>query len=384
MRYCGNCGRQISDDATFCGYCGAHAPLSSDNSPKEKSQKPKGGGSRSPIVGGISDYVGSKSSVQLNWKVLFADVFKRHTREEAEDIFICGTTRTTPPLNEISDTWPKPWLYSRVFLCFLVTYVLLYVCSVTFNNANAYPGLIVIGAFAVPFTTLVLFLEMNVFRNISVYNVMKFFLIGGGASLVVTLFLFSLDIVDTDPSSTWGAMMVGVTEELGKLVVVYLLIKSLPSCDHVLCALLVGACVGAGFAAFESAGYAMRLMLSMVSYFSAYGVSIPAEQMMDSVTNIIYLRGLLAPGGHVAWAAISGAALILAKGKGRLSTSVFSCGRFWKIFLIPVVLHGLWDAPFMSEGYVKYVILVVLVWVFVMVLFNMGLDEVKDIKRKYT
>ncbi|MCD8266819.1 MAG: PrsW family intramembrane metalloprotease [Prevotellaceae bacterium] len=384
MRYCGNCGREMPDDGTFCGYCGAPVSKEAGGYAKDNTARKEARSSNSPIVGGISDYVGNTHSVQLNWKVLFADVFKRHTREEAEDIFICGTTRTTPPLNEISDTWPKPWLYSRVFLCFLVTYVLLYVCSVTFDNANAYPGLIVIGAFAVPFTTLVLFLEMNVFRNISVYNVMKFFLIGGGASLVVTLFLFSLDVVDTDPSSAWGAMMVGVTEELGKLVIVYILIKSLPSCDYILCALLVGACVGAGFAAFESAGYAMRLMLSMVSYFSAYGVSIPAEQMMDSVTNIIYLRGLLAPGGHVAWAAVSGAALILAKGSGSLTTSVFSRGRFWKIFLIPVVLHGLWDAPFLSEGYVKYVILLVLVWVFVMVFINMGLDEVKEIKRKYT
>ncbi len=171
--------------------------------------------------------------MSLNWKDLFSDVFRKHTNEEAEDIFICGTSKTTPPLCMVSETWPKPWLYSRVFLCFVITYILLYICSVAFNNANAYPGLIIVGSFAVPFTTLVMFLEVNAYKNIGVYDVMKFFLIGGCASLVVTLFLFNLDIVDTDLSSSWGAMMVGSIEEVGILAIVYLLIKQLPSCNYI-------------------------------------------------------------------------------------------------------------------------------------------------------
>lgn len=337
-------------------------------------------GTNSGFVGGINDYIGNTNAVNLNWKDLFSNVFKRHSREEAEDIFICGTTRTTPPLNEVSETWPKPWLYSRVFLCFVVTYVLLHICSILFNNANAYPGLIIVGAFTVPFTTMVLFLEVNAFRNISVYDVMKFFLVGGCASLVVTLFLFNLEMVDADVSSTWGAMMVGVIEELGKLIIVYVLMKQLFSCNYILCALLVGACVGAGFAAFESAGYAMRPMLEISNIAGAYGMGIPTDEMMDIVTNSIYLRGLLAPGGHVAWAAISGAALVIAKGAGPLTSDVFSNSRFWKIFLIPIVLHGLWDAP-IFEGFLKLITLIVVVWIVVLILINMGLDEVKKLKK---
>ncbi len=150
---------------------------------------------------------------------------------------------------------------------------------------------------------------------------MKFFLIGGCASLVVTLFLYNLGIVDTDLSSTWGAMMVGIIEEVGKLVIVYLLVKQLPSCNYILSALHAGACVGAGFAAFESAGYAFVSLLN-------YG--------FDGMTDSIYLRGILAPGGHVAWAAITGAALVIAKGAGPLTSEIFSNGRFWKIFAIRV------------------------------------------------
>lgn len=212
---------------------------------------------------------------------------------------------------------------------------------------------------------MVLFMEVNAFRNISVYDVMKYFMVGGCASLVVTLFLFNLEIVDADTSTTWGAMMVGIIEEVGKLIIVYALIKRLPSCNYILSALLAGACVGAGFAAFESAGYAFRILLGAG---------------FDGMTDNLFIRGLLAPGGHVAWAAISGAALIIAKGSGQLTTDVFSSARFWKIFSIPVVLHGLWDAP-IFEGYLKYVALVILVWIVVLILINMGLDEVKKLKR---
>lgn len=357
MAYCSNCGNLIAEGNSFCGRCGqpvrnesaAHSQTSSNTPPPPPKSENAAKKAASSFVGGINDYIGNTNSVNLNWKDLFADVFKKHSTQEAEDIFICGTSRTTPPLSEVSESWPRPWLYSRVFLCFMITYLLLYVCSAAFNNPNAYPGLIIVGSFAVPFTTLVMFMEVNAYKNISVYDVIKFFLIGGCASLVVTLFLFDLDIVDTDLSSTWGAMMVGIIEEAGKLVIVYLLIKRLTSCNHILSALLAGACVGAGFAAFESAGYAMRPMLQIANMAGAYGMGIPGDYLMDAATTSIYLRGILAPGGHVAWTAITGAALIIAKGTGPLSTDVFNNKRFWKIFAIPVVLHGLWDAPYSMD-----------------------------------
>lgn len=173
--------------------------------------------------------------------------------------------------------------------------------------------------------------------------------------------------------------MVGVIEEVGKLIIAYAFIKRLGKCEYILPALLVGACVGAGFAAFESAGYAMRPMLSIANLARAYGVSIPVDEMMDVVTDSIYLRGFLAPGGHVAWAAISGAALVIAKGAGPLTSSVFSSSRFLKIFAISVVLHGLCDAPLL-DGLVKLIALIVLVWIVVLILINMGFDQVKNLK----
>jgi RsiW-degrading membrane proteinase PrsW (M82 family) len=370
MAYCGYCGKFIADGYLFCSHCGRpvtntkNAGQSTPEEPISQSSDNKSNSSSS-FVGGINDYIGNSNPVQLNWKDLFSDVFKKHTDEEAEDIFICGTSKTTPPLDKVSETWPKPWLYSRVFLCFAITYLLLNICWTQFQNTNVLPGLIIVGSFAVPFTTMVLFMEVNAYRNISVYEVMKFFLIGGCASLVVTLFIYSLRLVDTSLASTWGAMMVGVIEELGKLAIVYVLISKMKSCNNILSALLVGACVGAGFAAFESAGYAFNVLL---------------DRGINGMTNTIYLRGLFAPGGHVAWAAISGAALVIAKGSNSLTTDVLANKQFLKIFAIPIVLHGLWDAP-IFPGYPKWIALIVVVWIVVLILINMGLDEVKKLKQ---
>ena len=55
--------------------------------------------------------------------------------------------------------------------------------------------------------------------------------------------------------------------------------------DYILDGLLIGAAVGAGFAAFETAGYILR-----------FGLNSGLEAMLE----IIKLRGFLVPGGHVA------------------------------------------------------------------------------------
>lgn len=351
----------MKDGEAFCGACGNRIlpPAHPGNPIHENSSS----GSFS-FIETINEYIGNTGNVNLNWKDLFVDVFKKHTDKEAENIFICGTEDTTPPLFEVSATWPKPWLYSRVFLMFLTAFILLYFCASFFQNSNVIPGLIVVGAFTVPLTTMVLFLEVNAYRNISFYRIIKIFLVGGCASLVVTLFLFGifgggeLDFV--------GACAVGVIEETGKMIIVYVFLKHL-KCKYILNGLLVGAAVGAGFAAFESSGYAFNNLLQV-----GWG------GMMDN----IFLRALLAPGGHVTWAAISGGALIFAKGAGDLDFSVIMSGKFLRIFSLPIILHSVWDMPIDigSEYNLIQILLTLAVWIIVLIFINMGLDEVRKIK----
>ncbi len=358
MKFCTRCGLANGDDANFCAKCGNSFD----------SIKTDVGENQSSWVGRLNDYVGNNSPADLNWRVLFSDVLKRHTREEAEEIFICGTKATTPSLENVSKEWPHPWLYSRVFAMFAIAFLLLYVCCSVFGNINTLPGFIVVGAFTVPLSTLILFLEVNAYRNVSIYDVGQTFLIGGCASLVATLLLFSI-VGGGGELDFFGAIVVGVVEELGKAVIVYYFIKRMNK-FNILPALLIGASVGAGFAAFESAGYALNVLI-------AYGW----EAMMDN----IILRGILSPGGHVAWAAITGAAFVIASRElPEFSTSVFTNKRFLRLFLIPVLLHAAWDSPLSAIGieiYLVPILLTAFVWIVVLILINMGLSEIAKYKR---
>ena len=215
-------------------------------------------------------------------------------------------------------------------------------------------------------TTMVLFLEVNAYRDISLFKLIVVFLVGGCASLLATMLFYTIFPSSVDFA---GAVIIGIVEELGKLVIVYIALLKMPRCSHILGGLLVGSAVGAGFAAFESAGYAFNWLLW-------------SQGDVDVMIDLILLRGFLAPGGHVTWAAITGAALMIAKGNGPLTFVAVVSTRFLKLFAIPVVLHSVWDMPipFGAEIYLMPILLTIAVWVVVMILINMGLDQVKQNK----
>ena len=106
--------------------------------------------------------------------------------------------------------------------------------------------------------------------------------------------------------------------------------------------------------------------------------------MLDAVNEITFLRGFLAPGGHVTWAAISGAALVIAaKARQRIDISLFTEKKFLRLFIIPVMLHFLWDSPLSiigSDFYLVPIALTVFVWIVIFILINMGLTEVNRCK----
>lgn len=362
---CSKCGRQLDETCVFCPYCGQKVGSADDpinpNEPRETHPD-----MNTSWLNNLNKYVGNDQPTELNWKMLFSDVTKKHSTEEAEQIFIYGTKSTTPRLSEVSKDWPHPWLYSRVFFVLFAAFFLLWICIDLFGGVLAVPGLFTIGSFMVPLTTLVLFMEVNVWRNISFFKMMSIFFIGGCASLVATLFLFSF--FDVREMSFVSAAITGCVEELGKLTIIYLFMKRMKKVN-ILNGLLIGASIGAGFAAFESAGYAM---------FYSRG---DFHEMM----NIIFLRGFLTPGGHVTWAAITGAALAIAANSqnGIVSSSILKSTQFLRLFCIPIVLHAIWDSPiriFGSNLPILQIALTVFVWIVVLILVNMGLNEVSKVK----
>lgn len=354
--YCKRCGRELHDIVDSDSEI-SNAYMNSDSNEADKS-----------IYDSFNEYVDNDVvHVDVHLSDLFSNVLKHHTVEEAEDIFICGTSKTTPALKDVSSSWPKPWLYSRVFIIMILAFIMLLFGFSAFQNTKLIPGLIIIGAFAVPISIVIFFMEVNAFRNISFYNVLRIFLVGGCASLIVTLLLYSF-ASSTGELDLLGTFITGVVEELGKLIIVYYFIKQTKRCNFILSGMLIGATVGAGFAAFESAGYANGFADNEILQIAS----------VDPLLNNIYVRGLLSPGGHVVWAAITGSAIMMVKGNYPLEISMLFNTKFIKIFILPIILHALWDwSALDSLGNIRYIILIVMAWIIAISLINRGLIEIK-------
>lgn len=341
------------------------------------------------VTAAINQLAGGEGAVDINLKDTFSNVFKKHSRKEAERIFIGGTTFTTPREGDIAATWPRPWLFSRILVFFIATYVLLYFLQSVNELKPSYVALIFIGALAVPFSTLIFFFECNAPRNISFWSVLQMLFIGGVLSLIATMFLnrFTAAV-----SVGWFLpLMTAIVEELAKLAALAVFVKILRP-RYILNGLLIGGAIGAGFAVFETAGYGFDALTSVLTKVS----KIPQMSLRDilqtygfpSMNNILILRGWTSIGGHVAWAAITGAALLIAMNGDKLQPRHFLDRRFLSLFWIPIVLHTAWDQILIPQlknnavinSNLYYLILIVLAWTVLFVIINSGLQQISRLQ----
>ncbi|WP_434432686.1 PrsW family glutamic-type intramembrane protease [Lactiplantibacillus paraplantarum] len=375
MKYCPHCGSPVRETAKFCPSCGQALSATGQAQTQSEAQSeamPDGNnqfkGIYDSATAKLNHYTGEEGAVKVNIADLFSEVFKHHTKDEANSIFIAGTKTTTPALADVSDEWAKPWLFSRILLGFLLAFVVLLYMVDGFDNSNAIPGLILVGAFAVPFSGLVFFFEANAFKDISLFEVVKVFFIGGIFSMVVTLFLYQF-VTFSSTSQIFGvltlkdSLSIGLVEELGKVLIVSYFISQL-DVRHVLDGILIGAAVGAGFAAFETAGY-------------IYGAG-------NQLVAVAILRGWSAIGGHLVWAAIAGGAIMIVKRDQPFKFSQLLDTRFLVFFVLAVLMHAAWDwnITILGSDYLKLILLIVLAWIVVFVLMSAGLKEISHLKQQ--
>lgn len=373
---CKECGESISSSAKTCPHCGFKNEVSicPECGKKVKSSDincpdcgyPLQKKSATNIVSENLDKItGAKSESYVSFKDLFKNTFKKHTDEELDEVFVCGSKETTPSLLDINPKNASAWVYFKIFIFFLIAYIPCRIGFINYGNDNFLPGLIMLGAFAMPVVVLIFFFEINLFRNIPFYKVIKYFILGGALSLILAILFFSLEF-NTDIRTYSGALMVGVIEETAKAAIVALFIFKSKNCNYILNGLLIGAAVGAGFAAFETAGYILR-----------NGINNGLQTMLY----VIKIRGFLAPGGHVAWAAIEGAALMFVKGFDKIDKKHLNDKRFLLICLIPVVLHGIWDMPINLPYCGTQIIVSIIAWLVIIYFINLGLQQIDKAKK---
>ncbi|BCJ41282.1 hypothetical protein GCM10010168_89580 [Actinoplanes ianthinogenes] len=215
----------------------------------------------------------------------------------------------------------RTWL--RIFLVGLALWLVTVVVTFLTGNANLIPTLVLLGSFLVPVTFVAWAFERRDTGELTAGLVLSTFLTGGvlgvlGASVLEAYLLYP---------SPWLFLGVGLIEEAVKLVALIVLTRHLRT-RSLRDGMILGAAVGFGFAAFESAGYAFTAL------FTVDGLSI--VQLVQ--TELI--RGLLAPVGHGLWTAILGGILFATSRHGRIAIT----GKLILAYLGVSVLHGLWDS----------------------------------------
>ena len=387
--FCSVCGTELPNDATFCSYCGNPTGFAGQRPPASVSVSAAqvaataSAAARSAVdsaASKLNEMAGGIGSVKLGFKDFFVEVFKKHSTQEAEELFMCGTPSTTPPLEKVSTEWPRPWLWSRVLVVLVATFIGLVLLYRLFGNALATPGVIFIGALLIDFALLIFFFETNAPRNISIIRVVRMFFVGGVASLLVVMTLINI-IPGSGTGDILAAMLTGLIEEVAKIAIIAFFMSRIRGRNYVLNGLLIGAAVGAGFSVFENAGYAFVSFWDIVSY--GYSFDYGFQGIMDSTS--FRLLGNL--GGHTMWAAVEGAALALCEKGNRFSVSQLLDPRFLSFAAICIVLHGLWDTyiPVLDDIVVPFtgslgsVKLIFAIWVVALVMLNRGLSQINEI-----
>src|SRR6266511_4309754 len=214
--------------------------------------------------------------------------------------------------------------WRRIFLGGLALWVATVAVTFATRNPNLVPTVILIGSFLVPVT----FVAYAFQRADAVVNAQRIFtaFIYGGTLGVLGASLLEAEFLKQPTAGTY--VYVGLIEEAVKLGALWLIARHLPRYT-MRDGIVLGAAVGFGFAALESAGYAFNAL------FTLNGLS------LTSLVETEVLRGILAPLGHGLWTAILGGALFATAarhGRPRLTGGVVG----W--YLVVAALHTLWDS----------------------------------------
>lgn len=243
-------------------------------------------------------------------------------------IFTAGTPLTTPTPDRMIKDWHKPWLFFRVLLIGLLFAAIASIDTKLIHDV--YDGamgssavvLLSVGALIVPLSILIFYWEINIPRDIPIYNVLMILFIGGILSITILFFLGHYTLTQD------RAYLAPITEEPAKIIVAAIFIYIFNP-RYIFGGLLIGAAVGAGFASFETVGY---------DFFQAGGFE------------SLILRSVLAIGGHVSWAAIEAGALVMVKGEERLSLKHFLSPQFLMYVAMTMTMHFVWNVKLSPDS----------------------------------
>lgn len=299
---CGQCGKDIKAGVSQCPYC--QAPVH---------------------YGGNTQFYNQAAQNKVNITDFFTNIFSSQPAGAGDRMFVSGTALTTPTPDRMLQEWNKPWLYARFLLFGLMFCLLCYFMFAVKGHPGGLYMLLSLGSLVVPLSVLIFYWEINIPRDIPFYRVMLVFFIGGILSLIFTLLIWMIE------GNAWIAP---IFEEPGKVLAMAIFIYWF-DIRYIFGGLLIGAAVGAGFAAFEDIFYVM-----------GKGGGIDPEQAIY----LLKLRSLCTLGGHVSFAAMEGGALAMVKGNDSFSLTHFFSPRFLLYLLAAMFLHFTWNGGLSEDN----------------------------------
>lgn len=271
-----------------------------------------------------------KENSAINWKDILSESFVKHTREDREYAMQIGTSARLVPESKMLQAWHRPWLWWSAMKYGLgligVLYGAYFLCTLVFRaTAQALVHMMmIIPPIVIPFVIMIFLWEMNVPQNISIMDLLAFFLAGGIICFVICSVFFL-----PFPSGL-SASYAALREEPGKLGAAIAILLYLERVQkkkiYGITGLVVGAAVGAAFSGIESVSYAINS--------SSNTIGMIINQVM---------RGLFALGGHITYCVPYATAIALNAKNGKLTSGSFINIMTLGAFAGSVALHALWN-----------------------------------------
>ena len=277
---------------------------------------------------------------KITWKEIFSEFRHKHSKKDMEYALLAGSSLDHTTEATMLRYWNKPWLFWRVLIVGLIAMAFCFVITLIFNALNtSTTGIItmmmVIGPMVVPISLMILFWELNIPRNISIYSLLGCFLVGAMICFLATGVLFhvftfknnALDIVFGAPLREEPAKL------LASVALLFWFSRKKDMRIYGLTGLVIGAAVGTGFSVFESVQYGI-----------------------DNGVLVVLLRMLFAVSSHTLLCAPYAAAIALHMENSRFSARSFFNADFLLCFLAALLEHIFWNSGLLTSSIIQILI----------------------------
>ena len=192
------------------------------------------------------------------------------------------------------------------------------------GNEALVPSLVFVGAIVMPGTFVAFLAGRRMGETVSSATLVLVALGGGVVGVVIAGFV---EFETLQHLGTFAKLGVAVIEEVATLLIPAVMLLR----DHSRSpadGLLLGVASGAGFAALETMGYAFTTIVN-------------SHGDLSTVSQLLLVRGVWSPAGHMAWTGLTAAALYAAARQRFSGRSVL---QLTVTFAASVALHTAWDS----------------------------------------